>query len=256
MGRDVAMELRQRKDPAYGLNTYVDFESEVEMKGRIIDPTSIIEIIGRLKKKKSSGQLLILDVSPLVAQPTKSLKMKRHEGRAMIVSTPFRLRFRTKEEEKTLKRIEDKKGKATFETIPRIVYFAPKNIYNRDLPNRGVYGYLAQFNNDDQNIGKIDKIRSKVDWDAFPFILPNRRLFWKRVASYDEYRRRFIPEETIVGKIYNSYPLRFCFWHQPMLLSSTEFASMFHIPTNVVLTSATMDRIESKRLSPPANLPG
>jgi hypothetical protein len=76
------------------------------------------------------------------------------------------------------------------------------------------------------------------------------------VAFYDEIIHRFLPEETFAGKLYNSYFWQWCFWHEFCLLSAEEMATLFHIPTNVVLTQSTMERIESKRLPSPTNLPG
>jgi len=262
------LELTQSKDPAYSLRTYVDFETKVgSEKGRIIDPmATVIEIIGKLKPEETVWiQFLCV---PDTKHDTKKhwwigadreinkMKETKQESHGAPGQEPtIRFRFRTQAEEKKLKHLEEKKGKPAFEVTFRSIYIAPRNIFNRDLANRGISSFLMQMNDDEQRIKKINKIRSKVDWDAFPYIFPKRRLFWKNVAIYDEYRRRFIPEETIAGKIYNSYPLRWCFWHKPMILSSEEIATFFHIPTSVVLTQVTMERIESKRLSPPSNIP-
>lgn len=263
------LELMQdhEKGPAFGFTTYVDFEPKIgDDKGRIIDSMSgVLEVMGRLKSEETVWiQFLCIpdtkyhwlhDANHQIDKMKSATQGGDHEEHG-ATGPSIRLRFRTQGEEQTLKRIEAKKGKASFEVIPRIVYIAPESIYNRDLPNRGIYGYIAQFGNDDQKVEKDIRIRTRVDGDAFPYVFPNRRLFLKRVKIYEEYRRRFIPEETFVGKIYNSMPpLHWCFFHRPMILSSEELATFFHIPTNVVMTSITMDRIESKRLSPPSNLP-
>ena len=260
------MEVKQRQNPAYSFNTYIDFETKVgDEKGRIIDPmAALIEIIGRLKPDETVWvQFLVIpdtkehwlhDADHIISKMKSMVQGGESMGGASGPS--IRLRFRTQGEDKTLKQIEEKKGKAIYETLFRAIYVAPDAMFNRDLMNRGVFGYLAQFNNDHQSMKKIDKIRSKVEWDSFPFFFPKRRLFWKRVAILDEYRRRFIPEESFMGKIHNSYLLRWCFFHKPMILSCEELATFYHIPTSVILTSVTFDRIESKRLSPPSNLPG
>lgn len=260
------LEIVQSKNPAYGINTYVDFEPKVgDEKGRILDSmASILEIIGKMKPEETAWvqYLIVPDTKEHWLHGAEDIvkKMKSAtqggEGDGKDGGPSIRLRFRTQGEERTLKRVEDKKGKACFEVIIRMIYFAPKAIFNQDLLNRGVYGYVAQFGNDDQRFGKPDKLRTKVEWDSPPFFWPRRRLFWKQVAIYDEYRRRFIPEETFIGKLMNSrLPLQLCFFHQPMILSAEEMATLFHIPTNVVLTQVTMERVESKRLSPPSNLP-
>ena len=259
------LEIAQSKNRAYSLRTYTDYETKVgDEKGRIIDPmASIVEIIGRLKPDETvwlQFEAIPDTIGAWIKDADHIIKKMKEtspgEHQSKDSSTPFRLRFRTQGEEKTLERVEDKKGKAIFETTIRCIYFAPKAIFNQDLPNRGVFGYIAQLNDDDQRVKKVNRVRTKVEWEGFPpLIFRFRRLFWKRVAMYDEYRKRFIPAKTIVGKILNSYWLRLCFFHEPMILSSAELATMFHIPTNVVLTAATMERIESKKLSAPSNLP-
>lgn len=260
------LEVTQTANPAYGLRTYVDFETKVgDEKGRIIDTMAgVIEIIGKLKPQEVVWiQFLArpdtigdwLASADKIVDKIKSATQggdKSGEG-----TTPFRLRFRTQGEEKTLKRIEDKKGKAVFITIPRLIYFAPKAIYNQDLPNRGIFGYIAQLKNNDQAIKKIDRVRTKVEgWGMPPLIFMKGRMYWKRIMMYEEYRKRYFPASPFFARIFNSHLLRWCFFHEPMLLSSEELATLYHVPTNVVLTQATMERIESKRVSAPSNLPG
>ncbi len=259
------VEVTQGEPPEYVINTYVDFEPKIgDEKGRILDSmASILEIIGKMKAEETAWIqfLLIPDTKGHwldgANKTIEKLKTTTQEsGPSKGGEQTFRFRFRTQGEEKTLKRIEEKKGKACYETIIRMIYFAPKNSYNYDLLNRGIFGYVAQFGNDDQKFAKPDNLRTKVDWDSPPFIFPKRRLFWKCVSIYDEYRRRFIPEETFVGKLANSHPpFQWCFFHKPMILSAEELATLFHIPTNIVLTQVTMDRIESKRISAPSNIP-
>ena len=97
---------------------------------------------------------------------------------------------------------------------------------------------------------------TKSEWYYFPFIFPDTHLYWKRYAFYDEYMQRFLPLDLFAGKLYHSYFWAWCFGHRPMPLSSQELATLFHIPTNVVLTSPMFERVESKRLPSPSNLPG
>lgn len=259
------LEIIQKRDPAYVINTYIEFEPKIgDEKGRILDSmASIMEIIGKMKPEETAWvQYLIrsdtdeywLAGAKKIVDKFKSATQGDEHGKGD--GPAIRLRFRTQGEEKTLKRIEEKKGKACFQVTIRMIYFAPRGIWNQDLLNRGIYGYVAQFSNDDQRFAKPDNLRTKVEWDSFPFFFPKRRLFWKQVALYDEYRRRFIPEQTLAGKIHNSHlPLNWCVFHKPMILSAEELATLFHIPTSIVLTQVTMERIESKKLPAPSNLP-
>ena len=256
------------------LRSYEEFENKVgDEKGRIMDTMAgVIEIIGKLKPDEVMWvQFLTIpdtkfhwlrDAEDIVEEMKASTQGGKSEGERGSKNAPdIRFRFRTQGEEKNLKRLEEKKGKAVYETFFRAIYFAPENIYNRDLPNRGLFGWMSQFasSNDKyiQKVAKNNKVRTKVDRDAFPYLYPQRRLFLKRVKIYEEYRRRFIPDEWFVGKLWNSaLPLNYCFFHKPLFLSAEELATFFHVPTNVVMTATTMERIESKKLSPPSNLPG
>ncbi len=261
------MEIAQKKNPAYGIQTYKEFETKVgDEKGRILDSMAgMLEVIGKMKPDETMWlQFLItpdtkeawIAGADKIIDKLKTSTQGGEEHGSMADTEPIRFRFRTQGEEKTLERVEEKKAKPAFEVIPRMIYMAPKHIYNRDLLNRGLFGYMAQFDNDDQRLEKVNKIRSKVDWDTFPFFFPDKRLYWKRISIFREYRDRFIPEETFIGTIYHSYiPWAWCFFHQPMIISSEEFATYFHIPTNVVLTQTTMERIESKRIPTPSNIP-
>ena len=136
------------------------------------------------------------------------------------------------------------------------MYISPKEIYNYNIGYRGIQTFFNQFRHDKQVLERNIHVQTKGEWYYFPWIFPNVRLYWKRHAFYDEFFNRFLPEERFAGKLYYSYFWVWCFWHRPMPLSSEELATLFHIPTNVVLTQAAMERIESKRLSPPSNLPG
>ena len=48
---------------------------------------------------------------------------------------------------------------------------------------------------------------------------------------------------------------RWNFWHKYAILNTEELATLFHPPTDVVITTGLMDRVESKRVAPPAELP-
>lgn len=259
------LEVHTSKPPAYGLQTYTEFEQKLgSEKGRITDPIApVFEIIGQLMPEETLWiQFLIWpdvhkhwhhDADEIVQElrDTTEETGKDDDGNAI-----YKFRQRSPDEDATIKQIEEKKTKACFESVIRYIYIAPKDIYRYDLPYRGTFAYFNQLRNDHQSFSKNNPIRTRIEWQKWPYIFPRKRLYWRRVAVYDEYRRRFIPEETFIGKLYNSYLFAWCVWHKLTILSAEELATLYHIPTNVVLTGTTMNRIESKRLSPPSQLPG
>ncbi|MEK7615736.1 MAG: hypothetical protein AAB420_00840 [Patescibacteria group bacterium] len=262
-------ELMQTGSQAISIRTYAEFEQESgDEKGRIIDPFSVLlELIGNLQP---SEMLLIQYV--LVPSTSKQHHYQhwRHEGEHLLEKyrdttqqigqdkegkPQYRFRFRTPTEEATIKRIEDKFDKGVFDTTIRYLHIAPKEIFNFHIGYRGIQTFFNQFRHDKQTLERNYHVITKGEWYYFPWIFADARLRQRRRMIYDEYMRRFVPEETVAGMLYNSGIWTWCFYHKPMPLSTEELATLFHIPTNVILTQTSMERIESKRLSPPTNLP-
>ncbi len=258
-------ELYQGHPEAISIRTYSEFEQETgDEKGRIIDPFAVLlELIGNLDPREMICVQFIL-------MPYTSKHLK-HEIEHMLdglrdttqqIGTDkegkpqYRFRFRTPAEENIIKRLEEKRERGAFETTIRYIYIAPKEIYNYNIGYRGVQTYFNQFQHDRQSLLRNYGVMTKGEWYYFPFVFADQRLYWRRFAFYNEFIERFVPEETFAGKLYNSYFFQWCFSHKPMALSVEEIATLFHIPTNVVLTQSTMERMESKRLAPPSHLPG
>lgn len=256
-----ANELGTTKPAAYSIRTYPEFEEETgDEKGRLIDPMAmIIELLGSLPEGVFVGiQFLTIpdelhhweEAAEAIVEKMKNTSGHEKEG---AEKSRIRLRFRTEHESDTLEKIEKKLGKTNYETTIRYVYFAPKALFVYDIPYRGIMGYFNQFRNDRQSFNR--NIMSKKSWATPPFIFPQKRFWWKKFTLYDEYVRRAIPEETFAGKLYASHFFHWAIYHKPIILSAEELATLYHIPTNMVLTASSMERIESKRLAAPLNLP-
>jgi len=258
------LEIYTKKADAYPIQSYNDYEKPTgDEKGRILDPiASVLEIVSKLKPEETIWVQLLCapDVIGDWSWKPEAVKIldkfknpvdEAHSGGTGAI----RFRFRSPGEDEVIKRIDDKKSKLCFETIIRMLYVAPKSIYNHNTLYRGIFGFFQQFKNEYQIFKKNFPTRTKSEWFLFPFVFPARRLKWKRKVLFDEYRRRFFPEETLMGRIANSHLLNWCFFHHTSIFSAEELATMFHIPTNVVLTQSAMERIESKRLPSPSNLP-
>ena len=257
-------ELYQEKSAAFSIRTYSEFEQETgDEKGRIIDPMSVLlELIGNLQASEILLVQFILmpdihkhwkyDLEHTLNSLRDTTQQLGHDKEG---KPQYRFRFRTPGEEGIIKRLEEKKERGTFETTIRYLYVAPKEIYNYNIGYRGIQTYFNQFRHDNQSLERNINVQTKGEWYYFPWIFATSRLYWKRRAFLDEFYHRFLPEETFAGKLYNSYFWSWCFFHKPMALSVEELATLFHIPTNVVLTQTTVERIESKRLPSPTNLP-
>ncbi len=257
-------ELFQTHNPAISIRVYSEFEQESgDEKGRIIDPFStLLELIGNLKpdEKLLIQFVIVPDIHHHWEHGADHLLEKYRDTTQQIGhdnegKPQYKFRFRTPAEESTIKRIEDKLERANFETTIRYMYLAPKGIFNFNVGYRGVQTFFNQFRHDKQTLERNYEVMTKTEWYYFPWFFNGTRGYYRRKVFYDEFKNRFQPEETIAGKLYNSYFFKWCFHHKPCILSSEELATLIHIPTNVVLTQSTMDRIESKRLATPSNLP-
>lgn len=258
-------ELFQTKEPGISIRTYEEFEQETgDEKGRIIDPFSVLlELIGTLQPSEMIlVQFVLVPDTHRHWQHGAKHMLETFRDTTQQIGTDkegkpqYKFRFRTPGEEGVIKRLEDKLTMSNFETTIRYIYVSPKEIYNFNIGYRGIQTYFNQFRHDRQTLERNLYIMTKAEWYYFPWIFHNTRLFYRRMALWDEYIHRFIPEETLAGKIHNSYiPWKFCFRHKLIILSAEEMATLFHIPTNVVLTASSMERIESKRLAPPMQLP-
>ena len=258
-------ELLQGKSPSISIKTYNEFEQlQGDEKGRIIDPFSVLlELISNLKPSEMILVQFMLNPdtshSPWKDEAKKILEEFRNTtqqlGEDKEGNPQYRFRFRTPGEEGVIKRLEEKVERATFETTIRYIYLAPKEIYNFNIGYRGIQTFFNQFRHDRQSLDRNFSVMTKAEWYYVPFIFPGTRLYWRRHAFWRKYMERFLPEHTFASKLFESHFWAWAFSHHPPILSSEELATLFHIPTNVVLTAPSMERIESKRLAPPSHLP-
>src|SRR3989344_856482 len=253
------------RSPAFPIKSYVQFETDTgDEKGRIVDPLAVLlEMMSNLKPEEMIFVQFIIQPDAkghwkhdaehqmhLLQANTQQTGLDK-EGKPQV-----RFRFRTKDEEEAMEMIEKKLEKATFETIVRYFHMAPKTIFNFNIGYRGLRSYFWQFNRNRQSFDQNARIMCRTEWYFWPFIFHKKRGHYRRVKLYQEMKERFLPEETFAGKLYNSVvPWMFCFSHKFCILSSEELATLYHIPTNVVLTQSSMERVESKKLAAPGHLP-
>jgi len=139
------------------------------------------------------------------------------------------------------------------------MHVGPKATFNDFFGYRNFFSFFNQLSSDTNKFVKNVKNWTKIDWFIFPFIFPHYRLYQRRKYMYKAYLRRYYPENTWLGKLWRSNfwigLLRGGFSHKTPILNTEELATLFHPPTNVVITTGLMDRVESKRIAPPSDLP-
>lgn len=258
LGYDMtASELGLDKDSAYPVSSYEGFESK-EGDVRIIDSMALLlELLGRLNENEYVGFQFIIapendDWKKESEKIVKEIKDKEQKSSKEVGQS-----MRTPGEEARLKMIEKKRTKNGFKTMIRYFYVAPKSAFNKDYSGRALPTYFVQFANDANKFKKNGATAPSSDWRSYPyFFLHKKTVPQKKEFLWYWYRKRALPEKTDAGKLFNSTFLYFGgFKMKTVILNTEELATIFHLPTDVVLTAPVMKRVESKTLPPPPALP-
>src|SRR3989338_7451148 len=64
-----------------------------------------------------------------------------------------------------------------------------------------------------------------------------------------------LPQGTYMGKLAQFHFFTSSFTQKMSLLNTEELATLWHLPTEAVITQPIMERIEAKKMGPPPNLP-
>ena len=254
------VELNLKNPAPNPINTYMSFE-EKGGEERIIDPISVIlETLSRLKpEEKAWIQLVIRPILPDWQKEGKAvideIKEKAAPKPKIVsgVSVPS-FAFTTPAEEEKLKMISRKISKQGFETIVRVMYIAPKDMFDRDL-FRNLTGYFNQYSSNLNYFAFNMNTFTKSKWWTWPFILPGLRTKGKKKRLLQRYIQRHISESTFLGRLSDPDRANLSKKSSISILNTEELATLYHPPTNVVLTAQSMERVESKKVSPPGYVP-
>ncbi len=252
----LGMEIYLSKDGGYPLNTYESYESK-EGDERIIDPmATMLELFSKLRANETIWLQFILKPAnddwkargKNIIKDIKAKEMKERQPGVMVTRTPG--------EELLMKAIEHKIAQPGFDTIIRYMYFAPTEIFNKDLVYRGLTAYFNQFSLYNKFSKNSDTITRVAHW-IYPYLFAKKRAAVRSDMMLKVFRQRSHKEGNLIGRILKSsfwFPVAFS--HKSSILSSDELATMVHLPTDVVLTAPSMSLTDSKRVSAPSNLPG
>jgi len=136
--------------------------------------------------------------------------------------------------------IGEKISKAGFKVIPRMIYFAPKNIFSSAKGVSGVLGALNGFNTLDMNgLQPNSTTKTKVDYFFVKKRMARRK---NKILKAFKKRGRGIPAGSIIEV------------EKPCILNSEELASFYHFPYTGERVEA-IKTISSRRGRPPTSLP-
>jgi len=253
------INTRLVKPDAYPIKTYIDYELGKGSKEQeeIVDPiTPILEYFGSLKPGEQAWMQIMIQAhrkqgfqdAYFFSRPDWKAGIKKEiqkmvEDEAIIKpeegkhASFFNL---SPTQAETIKAIERNAGKLAFDTMIRIVYTAPLEVYDRTRLG-GIIGSMRQFGS-----GNLNGIRPNTfypgityPWEDFLDI----RKKAKQKALLDSYKRRSffnVPYKHLHGK--------------PYVLTVEELATIYHFP-GATATTPTLVRVPSKKAEAPANLP-
>ena len=247
------------KPDAYPIKTYIDFELDKAGKEQeeIIDPLApVLEYLGTLKPGEQAWiQIVIqghrqegLQDTRLFSKPDWREGIKK-EIKKIIEEEPFikpeagqpaSLFNLTKVQSDTIASIQRNSAKLAFDSMMRVVYVAPKEIYVRTR-GVGIIGSMRQFGSRTLNGIRPHKFIPGIvyPWEDF---LDIRRKYNQRTLLEAYKRRSFfnVPFKHVFGK--------------PYVLTTEELATIFHFP-GATVTTPTLIRVPSKRAEAPLDLP-
>ena len=242
-------ELKLGKEDAYPIRTYSQYEAFYEE--RSLDPiASTLEVFSKLDRKEN----LLFQI---LVRPTDDGWKKRGEALVKKMSADIKAGFeRTPGQTNILKSIESNVAKQGFETLIRYIYMADRSVFDINFAKRGTLIGLNQYSGLDLNYFMHNlKIYTQVRWIYFPYFFPRGRLEARKARLLHSFRERRIPEETTVARLMTAHYFHFNFSQRFFVLNTEELATLYHPPTNLVVTGPLLQRVESKKMGPSSGLP-
>ncbi|MEK7554970.1 MAG: hypothetical protein AAB518_03235, partial [Patescibacteria group bacterium] len=226
---------------------------------------NFLEMLGKLKQGEMVGiQIIIAPEGPEWAEHWEDLveklqESKKKEKRAITgegeTESFSSFTVRTPGQTDVLKAVEKNLSKPAFETILRFVYFSPKSIFYDSFARRGITGAFNQYGSLDTNRFVQNysvSTRTKI-WN-FPYIFPHTRNEYRQRRLIFNYRHRQPPPEVFMGRILTSTFFNWNTHSRWFSMNAECIATVFHPPTFLVLTAPHIQRMESRKVGPPAGL--
>lgn len=256
-------EMVLAREEVFPIRSYKDFK-DPHKDERTIDPISnFLEILAKVKKSEIVGiQILAAPadknwrdkrkkfIEKMSEPKTKSISKENDddEDRKVTVS-------RTPGEIEVLEAVERNLSKPAFDTLIRFMYISPREIFYDGFARRGLTGSFNQYaainlNSFRQNYPMSTRTRL---WN-WPHILPNKRNEYRKQRILYNYINREVPPETFMGRLITSKFFNWNFSSRRFLLNTESLATLYHIPTEGVLTSPRVDVLRSRKTGVPSGL--
>ncbi len=255
-------EMVLQEKEFYPTKTYSDFEMSTEEEKRFDPISSFIETLSKANKDEFVGvQILIAptgyeDWKDRWDEEVENLRQqsKKTKKEIGVDETLATFTMRSPRQTEVLKAVEENLSKPAFETLIRFIYMSPKATFTDSYPRRGIVSAFNQYAALDMNSFVQNysvSTRTKL-WQK-PFIFPKTRGEYRKARILFNYKHREVPPERFIGRVMNSFVLN---WElsKRFRMNTKCLATLFHIPTTVVLTEPHLRHLETRKSGPPAGL--
>lgn len=253
------------KSPIFQPRTYKDFETPDEAQQ--FDPISIfMETLGSCDSDQFIGvQYNLSHISydwgkdKKYQKEIEALRETKFSDNAqpMADGTMYNpMLMRSPRQTDILKKAEETIGQAAFDVGIRVMSITPKAKYNDEFAARKVERMFNQYASADLNsfINAYESTTGLSPHRSPTFLIRERRHIRKTYQL-----QAYISRDTgtsFIAALFQSHPL---FWPlgvpQTSILTTETIATLFHPPTNLVLTAPHTQRVESRKVGAPAGLP-
>lgn len=254
------LELKPRRSGLYPIKTYTRFEQDKLDEEKQIDPlASILELAAHIGPEEFFGIQLIISCLPKhwgeeydeeLEKMRERKKQEKHGAEKENLASLFVMRSPGQTE--VLKEVERNLSKPAFETIIRMMHVAPKEILAHSNLRRALVSALRQYDTTDMNAFIYnDEIQTRVRVWKWPYFFPRVRLEMRRQRMLYLYHHHKSAPETWIGKLLTSHIFNSNFLHKPFPMNVEAIATLFHVPTSVILTAPHLKQVESRKTGAP-----
>ena len=262
-GKDIyGGELILEDEPVIPLKTYKQFMNDPAEEKRTDPMGAIIELLGKLEPGEIAAIQIVLEGArsdwTITAKKYIEEFKEKTSGRHVTTTeegTQTTINVRTPGETDLLKEMEANIGKVVFNTMIRALYISKQEGFYDAYPRRGIRSVFNQYsgvNRNKFNWHEPQLTRAKI-W-YFPYLFPRLRVEFRKQRLMIDFFERNLPWETFMSKLLTSHPMNLNFSMKTSVLNTEAIASLFHPPTDIVLTAPHIPRQESRRAGPQAGI--
>ena len=267
--------LKLEKDDPYPIKSYVDFGLDKAVgsldEAERIDPiTPVLETMGSIGKGEQIWMQIIMqkEIKRHTVKGEKgeeSGKSAKDKARAILRELKEKQKIKdpdtgkvtsadrpTRGEQSVVEAIERHMNKPAFDCGIRVIYLADKEHFSGNTIT-AFTGMFRQFTSEDLNSLKLTGLTKPPDepWKD----IGNRKMNKKKKEMLQDYKDRdYFYGWFNFKKLKKYLHVPTALGEKPMLLSTEEIATLWHLPGRVAETP-TFTRIEATKAEPPANLP-